>query len=99
MTNRTAPDSNSFSPPAAGVSAGVAFAAMADGAAGGDWNKVLPAELKAASEKEPLLYNKQFYWAAELPAKLVTDPKLADILMDHYRAMRPLNEFLLGPKR
>jgi uncharacterized protein (TIGR02453 family) len=65
----------------------------------GERNKVLPAELKAAAEKEPLLYNKQIYWAAELPAKLVTDPKLADILMDHYRAMRPLNEFLLGPKR
>jgi len=64
----------------------------------GERNKVLPAELKAAAEKEPLLYNKQFYWAAELPAKLVTEPKLADILMEHYRAMRPLNEFLVGTK-
>jgi uncharacterized protein (TIGR02453 family) len=64
----------------------------------GERNKVLPAEWKAAAEKEPLLFNKQFYWMAELPAKLVTDPKLADILMDHYRTMRPLNDFLLGPK-
>jgi uncharacterized protein (TIGR02453 family) len=62
----------------------------------GERNKVLPPDLKTAAAKEPLIYNKQFYWVAELPPKLVTDAKLLEILMDHYRTMRPLNEFLLG---
>ncbi len=64
----------------------------------GERNKVLPAELRAAAEKEPLLYNKQFYWTSQHPAKLVTDPTLADVLMEHYQAMRPLNAFLGGPR-
>ena len=64
----------------------------------GERNKVLPIELRAAAEKEPLLFNKQFYWTAQHPAKLVADPKLADLLMTHYQAMRPLNSFLSGPK-
>lgn len=62
----------------------------------GDRNKVLPAEFKTAAAKEPLLFNKQFYYGAELPAKLVTDPQLPDRLMDHYRAMAPMNKFLLA---
>ncbi len=68
------------------------------GAIQGEKNKLLPPDLKTAAVKEPLLYNKQFYWGAELPAKTVTDAKLADILITHYRTMRPLNEFLLGGK-
>lgn len=62
----------------------------------GERNKVLPPELRKAAEREPLLYNKQFYWCAELPASRITSPKLADVMMEHYSAMRPLNEFLLG---
>ncbi|MFT3885781.1 MAG: DUF2461 domain-containing protein [Flavobacteriales bacterium] len=62
----------------------------------GEKNKVLPAEFKEAAAKEPLLYNKQFYYGADLPARTVTDPKLMDILMTHYNAMRPMSEFLLG---
>lgn len=61
----------------------------------GEVNKVLPAEFKAAAAKEPLLFNKQFYYGAQLPARTVTDPKLADILMEHYDAMQPMNRFLL----
>ena len=45
-------------------------------------------------KKEPLIANKQFYVGAEKPAKLVTDPKLMDHLIDHYLAMCPLNEWL-----
>lgn len=65
----------------------------------GDRNKIIPAEFKEAAAKEPLLFNKQLYYAAELPAKTVTDPKLADLLIDHYKAMRPMNAFLLGKRR
>ena len=62
----------------------------------GERNKVLPPDLREAAEREPMLYNKQFYWCAELPASKVTSPDLADVIMEHYMAMRPLNEFLLG---
>lgn len=66
------------------------------GAVQGEVNKVLPPEFKAAVVKEPLIANKQFYVGAEKPAKLVTDPKLMDHLMDHYLAMCPLNVWLAG---
>jgi len=62
----------------------------------GERNKVVPAEFKAALAREPLIANKQFYYMAELPPGTVEDPRLADILMEHYRAMRPLNGFLMA---
>jgi uncharacterized protein (DUF2461 family) len=65
----------------------------------GEANKVLPAEFKAHAVKEPLIANKQFYVGAELPAKLVADPKLMDVLMDHYLAMCPFNAWLAGAMR
>ncbi len=60
----------------------------------GEVNKVLPADFKEAAKKEPLIANKQFYVGAEKPAKLVTDPKLMDHLMEHYLGMCPLNAWL-----
>jgi uncharacterized protein (TIGR02453 family) len=60
----------------------------------GERNKVLPKEFRAALEQEPLLANKQFYFRNTLPPGTVTDPRLVDILMEHYRAMRPMNVFL-----
>lgn len=60
----------------------------------GEANKVLPAEFKAAAAKEPLIAHKQFYVAAERPAKLVEDPKLMEALMDHWLAMCPFNQWL-----
>lgn len=60
----------------------------------GERNKVLPAEFKALVEKEPLIANKQFYYMAELPSRTVVDPKLVDIVMAHYKAMKPMNDFL-----
>ncbi|MCB0766561.1 MAG: DUF2461 domain-containing protein [Flavobacteriales bacterium] len=75
-----------------------AFTAMFDGVLG-DANKVLPVEFKEAAKKEPLIANKQFYVGAELPAKLVADPKLMDRLMDHYLAMCPFNAWLTAAMR
>ena len=66
------------------------------GAIQGDRNKVLPPEFKAAAIQEPLLFNKQFYYGAELPAKAVVDPKLPELLIAHYKAMTAMNTFLLG---
>ncbi len=64
------------------------------GAVQGEANKVLPAEFKAHVAKEPLIANKQFYVGAEKPAKLVTDPKLMEVLMDHWLAMCAFNSWL-----
>jgi uncharacterized protein (TIGR02453 family) len=65
----------------------------------GEANKVLPLEFKAAALKEPLIANKQFYVGAEKPAKLVTDPKLMETLMDHWLAMCPFNVWLASAMR
>lgn len=65
----------------------------------GEKNKVLPKEFKGAAAIEPLIANKQFYFMAELHPGMVTDPRLMDILMDHYKAMRPLNDFLASALR
>lgn len=65
----------------------------------GEKNKVVPKEFKAALAMEPLIANKQFYFMAELPPKTVTDPKLVDILVEHYRAMKPMNDFLAAALR
>ncbi len=65
------------------------------GSVEGEANKRLPPELREAAAKEPLMFNKQFYYGAELSPKLVTSPKLPDLLMEHYAAMAPMNAFLL----
>lgn len=62
----------------------------------GEANKRLPPELQAAAAREPLLFNKQFYYGAELPPKMVTSPQLPDALMEHYHAMAAMNKFLLS---
>jgi uncharacterized protein (TIGR02453 family) len=60
----------------------------------GERNKVVPKEFKQALALEPLIANKQFYFMAELPPRMVTDPNLMEVLMDHYKAMRSMNGFL-----
>jgi len=60
----------------------------------GEKNKIVPKEFKEALAKEPLIANKQFYFMAELPPKNVTSPKLVELLMEHYKAMKPMNDFL-----
>ena len=62
----------------------------------GERNKVVPKEFKEALAKEPLLANKQFYFVAELPPTTVTDPRLLDLLVEHYKVMRPMCRFLAG---
>ncbi len=60
----------------------------------GEKNKVLPPGFKDPVKEEPLIANKQFYYHATLPAKKITDPGLMDLLLEHYKAMRPMNTFL-----
>ena len=69
------------------------------GAIQGEVNKVLPAEFKKAAQEEPLIANKQFYVGTEKPARLVTNPALLDVVLEHWSAMAPLNAWLTGALR
>lgn len=60
----------------------------------GEKNKVLPAEFKEIREEEPLVANKQFYYMATLDKSLIKSDELPDVLMGHFEAGRPLNQFL-----
>ena len=60
----------------------------------GERNKTLPADLKAAAERQPLLYNKQFYfWAEHDPETLMRDD-LDELAFRHFVASEPMNAFL-----
>lgn len=59
----------------------------------GDKQKRLPKELMNAAEKQPLLYNTQFYIHAKLPASIITSDKLGDELYDHYEAAKEVTNF------
>jgi len=62
----------------------------------GDKNKRIPAEFKDAAEKQPLLFNKAFYYYAKLDVKKILDANLVDIFMDYYLAAKPMREFLIS---
>jgi uncharacterized protein (TIGR02453 family) len=65
----------------------------------GDKNKRIPAEFNDAAEKQPLLFNKAYYYFAKLNVKLILDPNLEDIFMDYYLAAKPMREFLISAVR
>lgn len=60
----------------------------------GETNKRLPADLQAAAEKEPLIFNKQFYFMAELPANLALRNDLADVAIEYFAAAQPVILYL-----
>jgi uncharacterized protein (TIGR02453 family) len=59
----------------------------------GEKNKILPAELKAAAEKEPLIFNKQWYYMAEYSADEIVSDKLDQLLERCFLAGKPLEDF------
>lgn len=59
----------------------------------GEKNKRLPKELTEAAEKEPLIYNKGFYYFAKLPAKYLLKDNLPSLIEEYYHAAKPLNDF------
>ena len=59
----------------------------------GEKNKVIPAYLKEAASKEPLIYNKQWYFFQEFPSETILDPNLDQLVLDCYEAGRPIEQF------
>jgi hypothetical protein len=60
----------------------------------GEKNKILPPELKEAAAKQPLIFNKQFYYWAEVDPKEITRNDLPDFVIAHIKAAGSMNEFL-----
>jgi uncharacterized protein (TIGR02453 family) len=60
----------------------------------GEKNKKLPKEFVDAAEKQPLLYNKQFYYFNRLEPKKLLSNKVVDIVMERFHAAQQLSSFL-----
>lgn len=65
----------------------------------GDRNKVLPKGLKEVAERQPLIFNKAFYFYTQLPAEEILQLDIIDRVLDYQRAGRPMAEFLTEPLR
>lgn len=61
----------------------------------GEKNKILPPEFKGIEQKLPFIANKSFFFSADLSAKEVLSQKLPDLLLDYYKAGKPVNDFLI----
>jgi uncharacterized protein (TIGR02453 family) len=64
----------------------------------GDKNKILPKEFKEAATKQPFLFNKQFYFFAEMPPETILKDDLAEIIMEHFHASEPMRKFLTASR-
>ena len=60
----------------------------------GEESKRMPPEFQEASEHNPLLLKKQFYFMTKREPALITSEKLLPELMAYWHAARPLNEYL-----
>jgi uncharacterized protein (TIGR02453 family) len=61
----------------------------------GEKSKRLPEELKKLALIEPLILNKQFYYAANLPPKSITDDGLVKMIASYYDAAGEMNQYLV----
>ena len=59
----------------------------------GEKNKIIPKELKEAAEKEPLIFNKQWYFYTQFEPEMVLDDKLDQLILNCYEAGRPVESF------
>ena len=59
----------------------------------GEKNKVISSHLKEAASKEPLIYNKQWYFFQEFPAETILNSNLDQLVLDCFEAGRPIEQF------
>lgn len=60
----------------------------------GDKQVRLPKEWKDEAEKQPLLYNKQWYIMATLPTENIVSPHIMETMLTYYKTALPLHEFI-----
>lgn len=60
----------------------------------GEKHKRVPEEFADIATKEPLIFNKQFYYMAEINADIILKNELPDKLMEYYLAGKKVNDFL-----
>jgi uncharacterized protein (TIGR02453 family) len=61
----------------------------------GEQSKILPKELKEAAEKQPLIYNKQFYFACDnKDPKIILKPDFMQVMVKHLEASMPVAKWL-----
>ena len=60
----------------------------------GEKNKIIPKEFKEDAEKEPLLYNKGFYFMKELPVDIIFEENCIDQISSIYKTAKPFNDFI-----
>jgi len=59
----------------------------------GEQAKRIPKEFHEVAKKEPLIYNKNWYYYHTLPAETVERDDLLEIVMEYYLAGKPLLDF------
>ena len=59
----------------------------------GEKNKIIPKELKLAAEKEPLIFNKQWYFYTQFEPERILIDNLDETIINCYKAGRQVEEF------
>jgi len=59
----------------------------------GEKNKIIPKTLQEAAAKEPLIFNKQWYFYTEFEPEIILADNLDEIILNCYEAGRPVEEF------
>ena len=59
----------------------------------GEKNKIIPKELKLAAEKEPFIFNKQWYFYTQFEPERILFDNLDETIINCYKAGRPVEEF------
>jgi uncharacterized protein (DUF2461 family) len=62
----------------------------------GEKNKIIPKEFKEAAESAPLIFNKQWFYMADLPAETVLNDDLLKIVMDVDKKAKPIRDYLIA---
>ena len=72
------------------------FLEFFSGFASSELNKVIPKEFVEAAKKQPLIFNKQFYFMAsfENGQNFILQNQLMSVVINHYKALLPWNDFL-----
>lgn len=60
----------------------------------GDKAKRIPKELKTIAEQQPLIYNKQWYYHANLAPEVIESNDLMPTILNHHKAAKNMREFL-----